>query len=127
MSEAHVLAEKSGLSPAILDDMIRQNYGAYAGSISEKLISGVYCPPKGERPRSDVRLGLKDVGHGIESAKEAGMRLEVADVTMGRLKSAVEWGEKEGRELDSSAVYGVVRIDAGLSFESDAVKLRDSR
>ena len=126
ISEAHVLAEKSGLPPAILDEMIKQNYGTYAGSISEKLVTGVYCPPRGERPRSDVKLAVKDVSHGIDAAREAGMRLEVADVTFGRLNRAVDWGTRQERELDSSAVYGVVRLDAGLDFENEAVKARDS-
>lgn len=124
ISEAHVLAEKSGLPPAVLNDMIHQNYGAYAGSISEKLVTGVYCPPRGERPRSDVKLAVKDVSHGLDAAREVGMDLDVADVTFGRLGRAVDWGTRQGRELDSSAVYGVVRLDAGLDFENAAVRER---
>ena len=34
-------------------------------------------------------------------------------------------GEKEGRVLDSPAVYGAVRMEAGLEFETDVVRKRD--
>lgn len=126
ISEAHVFAEKTGLSPDILDDMIKQNYGEYAHSISQKLVTGVYLPLKGERPRSDLTLAIKDVRHGIEAAKEVDMTLDVAEVTLGHLFQAKRWGEKEGRALDSSAVYGVVRMESGLDFETDVVRKRDA-
>ena len=125
IAEAHVFAEKAGLSNTVLDGLIKENYGAYAHTISDKLVTGVYAPPKGERPRSDLTLAIKDVGHGIESAKEAGAKLKVADMTTEHLLEAKKWAEREGRTLDSSAVYGVVRQDAGLDFENKVVKERD--
>ena len=125
ISEAHVFAEKSNLPPTILDDLIAQNYGEYAHSISLKLINGVYLPPRGERPRSGLTLAIKDVRHGIEAAKEVGMTLDVAEVTMGHLFQAKRWGEQQGRALDSSAVYGVVRMEGGLEFETGGVRRRD--
>ena len=127
ISEAHVLAEKIGLSTAVLDDLIKQNYGEYAHSISQKLVTGVYAPPKGERPRSDLTLAIKDVGHGINAAERAGMKLKVADVTMEHLLEAKKWAERNNRVLDSSAVYGVVRVEAGLELETEEVKKRDSK
>ena len=126
ISEAHVFAEKAGLSNHVLDELIRENYGPYAHSISDKLITGVYAPPKGERPRSDLTLAIKDVGHGIESAKEVGARLKVAEMTMEHLVAARKWAEKEDRSLDSSAVYGMVRQEAGLDFRTDTVKGNDT-
>jgi 3-hydroxyisobutyrate dehydrogenase-like beta-hydroxyacid dehydrogenase len=126
IGEAHVLAEKSGLPSAVLDELIRENYGPYAHSISRKLVEGVYCPPRGERPRSDLVLAIKDVNHGIHAAKEAGTRLKLAEVTMDHLVRAKTWSDSEQRALDSSAVYGVVRMDAGLDFESNLVKNRDA-
>ncbi len=127
VSEAHVFGEKSGLPPGVLDDLIKQNYGEYAHSISQKLVTGVYMPPRGERPRSDLTLAIKDVRHGIDYAKEVGMTLDVAEVTMGHLFQAKGWGEQQGRALDSSAVYGVVRTESGLEFETDEVRKRDER
>lgn len=126
MSEAHVLAEKAGLSNDVLDELIKENYGAYAHSISRKLVEGVYCPPRGERARSDLVLAIKDVSHGIDAAKEAGMRLKLAEVTMEHLLEAKKWADGQQRALDSSAVYGVVRTQAGLEFESAEVKDRDA-
>ncbi|ETN44998.1 uncharacterized protein HMPREF1541_09874 [Cyphellophora europaea CBS 101466] len=124
VAEAHVFAEKAGLNAQVLEQLIVRNYGAYAGSISEKLTQGVYAPPKGERARSDIGLAVKDVGHGVESAREVGCRLEVAEVTLRRLEKAREWGAREGRALDSSAVYGVLRQEVGLGFEREDVLQR---
>lgn len=125
ISEAHVFAEKAGLSEEVLNELIKENYGTYAHSISQKLITGTYAPPKGERPPSDLKLAIKDVGHGITSAKRLGLSLQVAEVTLEHLHEAKKWGENEGRLLDSSAVYGVVRTEAGLDFETGIVKERN--
>ena len=126
ISEAHVFAEKVGLPNNVLGELIKENYGSYAHSISDKLVTGVYAPPKGEKPRSDLTLAIKDVGHGIEIAKQVGTRLKVAEATMDHLLEAKIWAEKEGRGLDSSAVYGVIRQDAGLDFGTGAVKRNDT-
>lgn len=125
ISEAHVFAEKAGLSDQVLDELIKENYGTYAHGISQKLVTGMFAPPKGEKPPSDLTLAIKDVGHGIRSAAKLGLRLQVAEVTMDHLRKAKTWGEEEGRLLDSSAVYGVVRWEAGLDFETEIVKARN--
>jgi 3-hydroxyisobutyrate dehydrogenase-like beta-hydroxyacid dehydrogenase len=127
LGEAFVLGEKAGLSLEVLDQLVRENYGAYAGSIATKLVDGVYAPPKGERARSDVNLAVKDVGHGIALATEVGTPLDVAQVTMKRLKMAQQWGEERQRALDSSAVYGVLREEVGLEFERRVVLERRNR
>jgi len=37
------------------------------------------------------------------------------------------YAEKDGkRALDSTSLYGIVRLDAGLDFESQVVKERDA-
>lgn len=42
---------------------------------------------------------------------------------MRHYKEAEMWADKhDGRSLDSSSMYGVVRQEAGLDFESDVVK-----
>ncbi len=66
------------------------------------------------------------MGHGVESAKGVGARLKVAEMTMEHLVVAKKWAEKEGRSLDSSAVYGVVRQEAGLDFRTDTVIRNDT-
>ena len=41
-------------------------------------------------------------GVGIDYAAQSGFRMPVAETVMEHLKSAQEWGNKEGRALDSS-------------------------
>ncbi|RTE79231.1 hypothetical protein BHE90_006286 [Fusarium euwallaceae] len=127
VAEAHVLAEKSGLGSKNLEALIEQQYGPLALSMSQRLTTGAYMPARGDRPWSDLNLALKDVGHGITCAEQAGTRLEVAEVAIKHLKEASQFSEAEGRPLDSSSMYGVLRKEAGLSFETDLVKERDEK
>ncbi|KAF2018759.1 NAD(P)-binding protein [Aaosphaeria arxii CBS 175.79] len=125
VSEAHTLAEKSGLSTSVLESLIEQNFGAYAGGVSKRMTQGVYFPAQGEGPYSDLDLGIKDVGHGLGIARDNDMTLEVGELSMRAMEKAREYGVERGRKLDSSSVYGAVRLNAGLEFENDTVKRRD--
>ncbi|KAI5460377.1 NAD binding domain of 6-phosphogluconate dehydrogenase-domain-containing protein [Mariannaea sp. PMI_226] len=125
VAEAHVLAEKTGLGSQNLEALIEQQYGPLALSMSKRLTTGAYMPARGERPWSDLNLALKDVGHGITCAQQAGVKLEVAEIALGHLKEASEFSKAEERPLDSSSMYGVLRTKAGLSFQTDSVKERD--
>ncbi|KAH7122983.1 NAD binding domain of 6-phosphogluconate dehydrogenase-domain-containing protein [Dactylonectria macrodidyma] len=127
VAEAHVLAEKTGLGSQNLEALIDQQYGPLALSMSKRLTTGAYMPARGERPWSDLNLALKDVGHGITCADQAGAKLEVAEVALKHLKEASKFSEDEGRPLDSSSMYGVLRTQAGLPFETDYVKERDEK
>lgn len=124
LSEAHVLAEKTGLPAETLHELVEGNFGAYAGGVSERLMSGAYCPGEGEAPRSGLELGMKDVGHGVSLGREVGVRLEVGELYVDAASEAKAWGEERGRRLDSSSVYGVVRRRGGLEFESEVVRQR---
>ncbi|KAF2813555.1 NAD binding domain of 6-phosphogluconate dehydrogenase [Mytilinidion resinicola] len=126
IAEAHVLAEKSGLGSTVLEALIKENFGALAYSDSQRMTTGVYMPGAGQQPFSGLDLALKDVGHGISCAKDVGVRLEVGEVVIGHLERAKKYSEKNrGRAMDSSSLYGVVRQDAGLEFETEFVKRRD--
>lgn len=125
IAEAHVLAEKSGLGSKNLEALIEQQYGALAFSTSQRLTTGAYMPARGDRPWSNLELALKDVGHGVTCAEQVGTRLKVAEVALDHLKSAQAFSRKEDRPLDSSSLYGVIRQDAGLSFETELVAKRD--
>lgn len=127
VAEAHVLAEKSGLGSKNLEALIEQQYGPLALSMSQRLTTGAYMPARGDRPWSDLNLALKDVGHGIACAEQSGTRLEVAEVAIKHLKEASRFSEAEERPLDSSSMYGILRKEAGLSFETDLVKERDEK
>lgn len=121
-SEAHTLAEKSGLPSSVLESLIEQNLGTYAYGISKRLTSGAYLPAEGVPPQSSLELGIKDVQHGVDLAKSKGMKLDVAESYLGAAKEANLRGKEKERNLDSSSVFGIVRERAGLDFENEAVK-----
>ncbi|BDD62470.1 hypothetical protein MAP00_007439 [Monascus purpureus] len=126
VSEAHVLAEKSGLDSAIFESLLEKNVGTLAYSDSTRLTTGVYMPERGQKPWSDLNLALKDVQHGIDCAGAVGTRLKIAEVAVDHLKRAKEYSQAHGdRALDSSTLYGIVRQDAGLDFRNDVVMDRE--
>lgn len=127
IAEAHVLAEKSGLGSKNLEALIDQQYGPLALSMSQRLTTGAYMPARGDRPWSDLNLAIKDVGHGIALAEQSGSRLEVAEIAIKHLKDAKQFSDAEERPLDSSSMYGILRKEAGLSFETELVKKRDEK
>ena len=56
------------------------------------------------------------------------MRLSVGEVIMEHLQRAKDYSNQHGgRSMDSSSLYGVVRVDAGLDFQTDFVRDRDSK
>lgn len=126
VAEAHVFAEKTGLGSEAMEALIEQQYGPLPLSMSRRLTTGAYMPAKGERPWSDLNLALKDVGHGIQCAEETGTKLPVGEMVLGHLQEAKEFSDEQGRPLDSSSMYGVLRRQAGLDFETHLVKNRDS-
>lgn len=105
VSEAHVFAEKTGLGSDNLEALIKENYGPLMHTMSKRLTTGAYCPPKGEKPWSDLNLAIKDVGHGITCAEGAGTRLKVAEVALGHLKESKTYADEDGgRAMDSSSM-----------------------
>ncbi|KAI8936337.1 hypothetical protein NX059_006751 [Plenodomus lindquistii] len=127
ISEAHTLAEKTGLPADVLESLVEQNFGAYAFGVSKRLTSGSYFPAKGQAPSSGLELGIKDVGHGVSLARENGMELRVGELYLDAAGEAKAYGIEKGRRCDSSSVFGVVRQRVGLEFETDAVKERDAK
>ncbi|KAF2739911.1 6-phosphogluconate dehydrogenase-like protein NAD-binding protein [Polyplosphaeria fusca] len=125
MSEAHVLAEKAGLPAGVLEGLVQENFGDMAYSDSRRMTGGEYFPRESERPWSDLELGIKDVGIGIGVARDVGMELEVGELVMRSMREAREYGGQRGRRLDSSSMYGIVRKNAGLEFETEGVRKRD--
>jgi 3-hydroxyisobutyrate dehydrogenase-like beta-hydroxyacid dehydrogenase len=127
ISEAHTLAEKSGLPSSVLESLIEQNLGTYAHGVSKRLTSGAYLPAEGQAPQSSLELGIKDVQHGVNLARSKGMELDVAESYVQAAKEAKAWSEQSRRALDSSSVFGVVRSRAGLDFENEVVRERDAK
>ena len=125
IGEAQVFAEKTGLGTEAMESLIEHQYGPLALSMSKRLTTGAYMPALGDRPFSGLDLALKDVGHGVDCAQKAGIPASVASMALENLKKADEVGKAKGRRLDSSSMYGVLREQAGLDFETDLVKKRD--
>lgn len=126
VAEAHVLAEMTGLGCEALEELVEANYGPLMLSMSKRMTTGVYVPRRGEMPWSELGLAVKDVGHGVKCAGDVGVRLEIGEVVLGHLREADRYAVEEKRKLDSSSLYGVVRRDAGLDFETELVKERDA-
>lgn len=125
ISEAHTLAEKSGLPSSVLESLIEQNLGTYAHGVSKRMTSGLYLPAEGQAPQSSLELGIKDVQHGVDLARSRGMRLDIGEAYVNAAREAKQWSTETGRALDSSSVFGIVRKRAGLSFETEVVQERD--
>lgn len=119
VAEAHVFAEKTGLSGEVLEKLLEENFGSLIHTDSMRMTTGVYA---GGKPWSDADLAIKDVGHGVDIAEQSGCKLPVGELALANLKKAQDWGMKNARKLDSTSRYGVVREDAELDFETDVVK-----
>ncbi|KAI1867738.1 uncharacterized protein JN550_006879 [Neoarthrinium moseri] len=133
VAEAHVFASKAGLPEATLERLLELNFGPVAYLDSVRMTTGVYCPGRGGAPWSDLNLAIKDVGHAIEIADKKGVSLKAGKAAFEGLGKAKEWANGEGkvdgtdRTLDSTSLYGIVRQESGLDFESDLVKASDSQ
>lgn len=125
IAEAHVFAEKAGLGTEAMESLIEHQYGPLALSMSKRMTTGAYMPAQDTRPMSDLKLALKDVGHGVDCAKSSGSRLWVGELALKNLNDADEFSQKRSRPLDSSSMYGVLRQQAGLPFENDVINQRD--
>ncbi|KAL1644156.1 hypothetical protein SLS58_004436 [Diplodia intermedia] len=104
ISEAHVFAEKTGLGSEAMEALLEQQYGPLAFNMSKRLTTGAYMPAK----------------------EESGTKLEVGEVALRHLQEAKQFSDTQGRPLDSSSMYGVLRQQAGLPFETNQVQQRDA-
>ncbi|KAJ5888976.1 hypothetical protein N7495_009017 [Penicillium taxi] len=126
IGEAQVFAEKSNLGCEVVEKLLEAQFGPLPVMISKRLTQGVYIPPKDTSPWSNLDLALKDTGHAIDCAAAVETRLPVGEVILDHLQRAKVYSKEQDRQLDSAASYGIIRQDAGLEFENDFVKNRDS-
>ncbi|KAJ5190067.1 hypothetical protein N7472_009081 [Penicillium cf. griseofulvum] len=126
IGEAHVFAEKSELGTEVVEKLLEAQFGPLPTMISKRLTQGVYMPPKGTSPWSNLDLALKDADHALECAVAVGTRLPVGEVVLENLKRAKVFSQEQDRQLDSAASYGIIRCDAGLDFDNESVKKRDA-
>lgn len=123
ISEAHVFAEKMGLGSPVLEQMLGDNFGPVIESYSKRLTTGAYAPQPDGKAGFDVALAIKDAKHAISCAESVGIKLEVSEVALKNMQTAQKL--QEGKPLDSSSMYGTIRVDAGLDFYTELCKKRD--
>lgn len=115
LSEAHVVAQKSGLGTDAIHQFVEIMFPGPYAAYSTRMLSGDYY--KREEPLFAVDLARKDARHAKSLAEAAGARLrnvETGDAHLAQVK------EHAGAKGDISGIYGAVRKEAGLKFENDA-------
>jgi len=113
LSEGHTLAEKSGLGSDNLHTFIETMFPGPYTAYSTRMMSGDYY--KREEPLFAVDLARKDARHAMSLAEACGARMKVTEVADGHLK---EVKEHMGSRGDIAGIYGAVRKEGGLNFES---------
>ncbi|KAL4954892.1 6-phosphogluconate dehydrogenase family protein [Aspergillus filifer] len=116
LSESHIFAEKTNLGTGPLHSFISSMFGPAIESYSSRITSGAYAPPLHTPPGFAASLACKDMSHALDIAQQHEMSLPTLETAYGRLSAAREFA---GEWLDSSAVYGAGRREAGLGFWSD--------
>lgn len=109
-----VVAEKSGLGPAPLQQLIELLFGGAYAAICSRMTSGDYYTR--EEPLFGVDLARKDIRHAESVASAAGARITVLPVAEGHLQQVKE---RFGSKGDVTALYGAVRTEAGLKFKNN--------
>jgi 3-hydroxyisobutyrate dehydrogenase-like beta-hydroxyacid dehydrogenase len=111
MAEAFAMAEKQGVDPAAVADMLAKTlfacpiYQGYGKAVAEKRFM-----PVGFR----MPLGLKDVELAMRTAAEVTMALPTASLVRDRMLASLAKGREE---MDWSALALSVLDDAGLSHQ----------
>ncbi|KAJ0268595.1 hypothetical protein Brms1b_012846 [Colletotrichum noveboracense] len=118
---AHTLGEKAGLGIKTVEALLQEQIGPVGLMVSNRLTSGAYMPPRGERPWSPATNGVA----AGRKALQSGTQPKLLSLILQQLEEAVEYADAADRQVDASAIYEVIRKDAGLSFETDQVKKRD--
>ncbi|KAH8690060.1 6-phosphogluconate dehydrogenase family protein [Talaromyces proteolyticus] len=116
ISEAQVFAEVTGLGTEQLEQFIGSMFGPVLDSYSKRITTGAYAPPLDTPPGFAAALASKDAKHALSIAEKHGTRIPTLEVALSRLTAAREYA---GESIDSAAVYGTARREAGLPFWSE--------
>ncbi|QMW26797.1 hypothetical protein G4B84_002042 [Aspergillus flavus NRRL3357] len=116
VAEAQVFAEVAGIGTRQMEEFIGNMFGSVLQSYSNRITSGAYAPPMDRAPGFAAALACKDMKHALSIADSHNVRLHTLETASRRLNAAREYA---GECLDSSAIYGIARVDAGLSFWSE--------
>jgi len=108
LGEALTLAEKSGIDPQRLIDMLTGTlFGSpLVKSYGQRMVKGEYVPPG-----FTIRLGLKDVNLALAAAASVGVPMPIAELAQDRMETAIERGRGD---IDFAGFMTVIREEAGL-------------
>lgn len=123
IGEVQVFGEASGLGIHKVEEFLRELFGPVVATYSERLSKGIYKPSELASPQFSADNGLKDGGHALGIAESLGVKLPIIELVKENLTQAKEL---KGPHLDCAAVYGTLRVKAGMEFENDYVKQRDA-
>lgn len=116
IAEAQVFAELTGIGNQQLEEFIGNMFGPVLESYSKRITTGAYAPPLDTAPGFSAALACKDMRHALSIATENSARLPTLQTALSRLEKAREYA---GECLDSSAIYGAGRMEAGMPFWSE--------
>ncbi|KAL4947999.1 hypothetical protein BDW69DRAFT_199213 [Aspergillus filifer] len=113
VGEAQVFAEKTGLGTAAMEELIGESFGGVAEGYSKRSTTGIYAPPLDPRPGFGICLAIKDAEHALSLAKDVNAKLPGTETAHRNMRAARDYAAEC---LDSSSMYGVLRMDAGMPF-----------
>lgn len=111
LAEGHVLVEKAGVDNSHLQHLVELVFPGIYPTYSQRMLSGQYYTR--DRPLFAVDLARKDLGHALSIAKDCGASVpntQTVDAHLAKVK------EHDGERGDMTAVYGVLRQEAGLPY-----------
>lgn len=121
LAEGLVFAEKTGLGTTNLHKFIECVMGGPFTAYSKRMTEGAYMT---DDPLFSVPLATKDAMHAINLASSSGAPgiLKVTQAIVDHMKKVPEVSGKKAKAADFTAVYGVVRTEAGLEFDNGSSK-----
>lgn len=78
-----------------------------------RLTSGAFAPTHERSPGFAVALSIKDSKHALSIANSLDMRIPTIELALAHMVNARHYA---GENLDSSSLYGTLRVEAGLPF-----------
>ncbi|KAL3467057.1 hypothetical protein BJX64DRAFT_274109 [Aspergillus heterothallicus] len=115
VGEAQVLAEQTGLGTTAMEQLITESFGGVAGGYSKRLTSGIWAPPLDTKPGFGVSLAIKDAKHASSLASDFKVSLPGLEIAHDNMLASRDYA---GECLDSSSMYGALRVSAGVPFQN---------